>query len=1108
MTAREPPPLPPAEAEAILRSSGLAPAGFQRLEPVPNQRRNPRARQSFVVHGPGPLGFLTLGSDLAALEAGARSFAVAYPDLAVRTLGFARVQEHDLLLQEHFPGRPLLEAFAHDATRAADTLAKVADRLAAGLRPSTPDAARAELDAFLRDLAGLPLWQPSDLTVLQEILGPFLREELLRTPPSCRISNADFISRNILCTPEGDVRIIDYEHTCLTHFHGEDWVRFSHWEELPPAVAAFVNTRIANRPAWTVYLALRQLVLESRIHSQRRLHLDALRWCAVIKSVLSDAGGRPALPGDWPSFARDVGCVGVQLFWETPAGWSEASSQVQTVAPGFHELTFLIPPTPVSQLRLDPLDIPGRALVHRIQVREIPTDTIVFQADGPESLAALLPAGDAKILPATPGGNALGLSAEGNDPQLFLPPMSPVRTVALEVVAALEVYPAESPPIESRPGPPCPLLQGNVEQITADAIIGWAHDPQRPQDTVQVDICIEGRKAATVDAAAFRSDLRAAGLGDGRKAFYFNPRPFLGEHEATVTVTFGRTAELLPNGRQRVQPTVPPAVDWDPPAMRTPAASSRLQRHPNEDWPLISVIIPVYNTPEPYLEHCVASVVSQSYPHWELLLVDDGSTAADLPVRLARLTASDERIRLVSLPRNQGISRATNAGLQAAKGSYVALLDHDDALTPDALAEVALVVLADPTIDVVYSDQDKIDGSNRRFQPFHKPAWSPIYLLGVMYVGHLLVVRTELLRKTGGCDPAFDRVQDFELMLRLSEATNRIVHVPEILYHWRTLPGSIALSSHAKGPVDELQCAAVQGHLARRGIAARASSHPAWPHRVRLLPAADADPRLVSVIIPTKDAPEHIARCLDSLFTRTTHRALEVIVVDNGTTDPAARETLARHPVQLVPNPGPFNFSAAINLGAGRARGEVLVLLNNDTEVLTPGWIEILLTHLDLPEVGAVGPLLLYPDGTVQHAGVALGLRGTCDHVLRGADPDTDGYAGSLACAREVSALTAACLMVRRRHFQQLGGLETGYARIYQDTDFCLRLGESGLHSVFVPGARLVHHESVSRGSGYDFVDRALFLDRWGQHLRRGDPYYNRNFTRNRPDYAVRTPCT
>ena len=473
MTAREPPPLPPAEAEAILRSSGLAPAGFQRLEPVPNQRRNPRARQSFVVHGPGPLGFLTLGSDLAALEAGARSFAVAYPDLAVRTLGFARVQEHDLLLQEHFPGRPLLEAFAHDATRAADTLAKVADRLAAGLRPSTPDAARAELDAFLRDLAGLPLWQPSDLTVLQEILGPFLRQELLRTPPSCRISNADFISRNILCTPEGDVRIIDYEHTCLTHFHGEDWVRFSHWEELPPVVAAFINTRIANRPAWTVYLALRQLVLESRIHSQRRLHLDALRWCAVIKSVLSDAGGRPALPGDWPSFARDVGCVVVQLFWETPAGWSEASSQVQTVAPGFHELTFLIPPTPVSQLRLDPLDIPGRALVHRLQVREIPTDTIVFQADGPESLAALLPAGDAKILPATPGGNALGLSAEGNDPQLFLPPMSPVRTVALEVVAALEVYPAESSPIESRPGPPCPLLQGNVEQITADAIIGY-----------------------------------------------------------------------------------------------------------------------------------------------------------------------------------------------------------------------------------------------------------------------------------------------------------------------------------------------------------------------------------------------------------------------------------------------------------------------------------------------------------------------------------------------------------------------------------------------------------------------------------------------------------
>lgn len=1101
------PPFSPEEAEALFRQSALAPAGFQKLAPLVNHRRNPRERQHFVVHGTQPLGFLTIGSDLSLLQANTRLFADTYPSLAIRTLGQTRYKGYDFLLQEFFPGRPLLDVFASDPEGVVSILQQIDTLFKAALQSSDTKAAVTELDAFIQALSALPLWSEGDRAMLQDVLMPFLQRSLIADHPTRRVSNADFLSRNILCSPSGEIRIIDYESVTSTHFHGEDWVRFGYWDELPTPVATFVESRITNRPAWTVFLALRQFLLESRIHSERRFHLDALRWSAVIKASLSEAGFSSDSPYGWPAFANHGGKVGVQLFWETPASWSEASSQTRIVAPGFHELTFQTPATTISQLRLDPLDVAGRAVIRRVCVQDATTAATIFEAADRKSLDQLLPAGDAERPPSSSQQkNSLALTAKGNDPQLYLPRFDPAVSTSLRVIIALEVYPDEPAisPVSAAFAPP--PLQGNVEQISADAVIGWAHDPHNPRESVLVNLLVDTTPVATVEAAAFRSDLRDAGLGDGRKAFYFNPRPFLGSEATVLSVVFARTGEVLPNGRKQISPgSQAPEPNWDLPRPYQAPVATRLARFQRETWPLLTVAIPVYNTDEPYLEKCVRSVITQSYPNWELLLVDDGSTSQDIPQRLQQLASEDTRIQLISLPKNQGISEATNAGICAARGSHVALLDHDDVLTPDALAEIAAVLLADPAVDIIYSDQDKMDEADGRSQPFHKPDWSPIYFLGVMYVGHLLVVRSELLRKVGGCDSRYNRIQDYELMLRLSETNPSIVHLPQILYHWRMLPGSIAQSSHAKGPVDELHRNAVQAHLDRRGLSARAASHPVLPHRVQLFPAdKTTDPRLVSIIIPTKDAPEHITRCLDSIFAHTTHRHFEVIVVDNGTTDPTARAAFQKHPIQIVDYPQSFNFADAINRGAAQARGEVLVLLNNDTEILTPDWIQILLTHLDLPGVGAVGPLLLYPDGKVQHAGVALGLRGTCDHLLRGADPDADGYAGSLASAREVSALTAACLMLRRADFNALNGMETGYARIYQDADLCLRLGETGRGCVFVPNVRLYHHESISRGSGYDFVDRALFLDRWGEKIRRGDPFFHPNFTRNRHDYAVR----
>ena len=409
-----------------------------------------------------------------------------------------------------------------------------------------------------------------------------------------------------------------------------------------------------------------------------------------------------------------------------------------------------------------------------------------------------------------------------------------------------------------------------------------------------------------------------------------------------------------------------------------------------------------------------------------------------------------------------------------------------------------------PDTDAIYTDEDKIDRRGALSKPFFKPDWSPELFRGVMYVGHLLVLRRSLVESVGGLDSAFDGVQDFELMLRISERTDRIEHVPRILYHWRKLPQSVASSSHAKPGISDLQVAAVNRHLERCGIPAFARPNPDHPHRAVLVAKPRAHWPRVTVIVPTKDAPQHLARCLESIFSRSTYPSFDVLLVDNGTTDPTARRLFERYPVDVLPFDEPFNFSRVNNLGAAHADGDLVVFLNNDTEVQTPGWLEEMVSLADRDGVGAVGPILRYPNGSVQHAGVVLGLRGTADHVMRGFPSGADGYAGTLSCTREVSAVTAACLLMRRDLFLELGGFDEHFATHYQDVDLCLRIGRSGRRVLCTPRVVLRHRESATRGDYYDQLDRALLLDAWGETIADGDPYYSRQLSLAGDDYRPR----
>jgi len=524
-------------------------------------------------------------------------------------------------------------------------------------------------------------------------------------------------------------------------------------------------------------------------------------------------------------------------------------------------------------------------------------------------------------------------------------------------------------------------------------------------------------------------------------------------------------------------------------------------RRVSTDKPFISVLTPAYNSKPEWLAEASLSLLNQSFADWEWCVVDDGSDNRETKKLLELLSNVSPRVR-VSFSSNAGISAATNQAIDLARGEYVCFLDHDDLLTSFALE--AMRENLGEGIDVVYSDEDKLDDrTGELVEPFFKPDWSPEYLRGVMYVGHLLCVRRELAQKTK-FDSAFDGVQDFEFMLRLGETSPSVGHIPRVLYHWRKTPGSIAEKTDAKPQIGALQERAVNAHLKRMQLAARAEQSK-LPHRLKVVPMQRESFPRVSVVIPTRDAPDVFGRCLKSLFAKTSYPNFEVIVMDNETTDEDSLRLMKEYPVRRIPFPDPFNFSRANNEGAAAATGELLVFLNNDTEVITEDWLQHLVYYAEQPEVGAAGALLTYEDRTVQHAGVALGMRGTADHTMRGFPLGVDGYAGSLACAREVSAVTAACLMIRKSLFHEIGGFNEHFFTAYQDVDLCLALRERGLRLICTPQALVVHHESVSRKSYYDMIDRMLLLDRWESVIEQGDPYYNPNLNLEHGDYSRRS---
>jgi O-antigen biosynthesis protein len=537
-----------------------------------------------------------------------------------------------------------------------------------------------------------------------------------------------------------------------------------------------------------------------------------------------------------------------------------------------------------------------------------------------------------------------------------------------------------------------------------------------------------------------------------------------------------------------------------------------------EHRPLLSVLMPVYNTDERWLRAAIASVQDQLYTRWELCIADDHSSDPRVGVVLREMAAHDTRVKVHFREINGHISAASNSALALASGEFTVLLDHDDVLPRQALAAVVHELNRHPDADIIYSDEDRLDQAGRRYDPYFKPDWSPELFRGQNLISHLGVYRTAKVRQVGGFREGFEGSQDYDMALRVVEQTDpsRIRHIPHILYHWRAIPGSAALGVEQKSYAHDAARLAVQEHFTRTALHATYEPAPRVPYHQRIRYSLPQPSPQVTIIIPTKDRVDLLARCVRSVITRTTYRPFDIVVVDNGSSEPESlayfEQVRQEQDVSVMRVDEPFNFSRLNNLAAARACGTLLCFLNNDTEVISPDWLEEMVSLAVREDIGAVGAMLYYPDDTIQHAGVVLGLGGIASHPHRGLRRGSPGYYGRAALTQAVSAVTAACMVLRRDAFDSVGGFDEQLAVAYNDVDLCLRLGAHGLRNVWTPFAELYHFESVSRGDDTQGASRPRFLaesqlmrDRW-QGLLNADPYYNPNLSLTRADFGLASP--
>lgn len=564
---------------------------------------------------------------------------------------------------------------------------------------------------------------------------------------------------------------------------------------------------------------------------------------------------------------------------------------------------------------------------------------------------------------------------------------------------------------------------------------------------------------------------------------------------------------------ERFEPEEVPYGPWYEAYVPDEETLNRQRKRKFLNAPLISVVVPAYHTPPLFLRQMLDSLIAQTYGGWELCIANGSPDDKEMEAVLEEYEKRDSRIRHENLKENLGIAENTNAAFRMAKGEFIGLLDHDDLLAPNALYEIALALEKNPEADVVYTDEDKVTTDLKEyFQPHLKPDFNLDLLRSNNYICHFFTVRREIVEQVGGFRKEFDGAQDYDFIFRCTEEARKILHIPEILYHWRTHKESTADNPASKMYAFEAGKRAIEAHLKRTGTDGEVSHTPDLGfYRVKY--PVKGEP-LISIIIPNKDEKESLEACLKSIWEKTTYKNYEIIVVENNSTsDEIFRyyKEISKKGVRLLRWKKEFNYSAINNFGAAHAKGEFLLFLNNDVTVITPDWLTELAGLCQRKEVGAAGVKLLYPDNTIQHAGCVIGIGGIAGHMFVDMPANRTGYLHKASLLQDMSAVTAACMIVKKQVFDQVGGFTEKLAVAFNDVDLCLKINKAGSLVVYDPYVQLYHMESKTRGAEDSKEKVRRFQTEieymrchWLDILKNGDPYYNKNLSLTKWNYSLK----
>lgn len=565
---------------------------------------------------------------------------------------------------------------------------------------------------------------------------------------------------------------------------------------------------------------------------------------------------------------------------------------------------------------------------------------------------------------------------------------------------------------------------------------------------------------------------------------------------------------------ERFEPEEVPYGPWYEAYIPDEETLEKQRKKKFKDAPLISVAVPAYRTPKVFLCQMIDSLKAQTYGNWELCIANGSPDDREMGQVIAKYASEDSRIRVMDLKENLGIAENTNQAIAMARGEFIGLMDHDDLLAPNALYEVVAAINREPLADAVYTDEDKVTTDlDEHFQPHLKPDFNLDLLRSNNYICHFFVVRRSIVEKIGSFRREFDGAQDYDFIFRCVEASKKVLHVPEILYHWRTHKASTADNPASKMYAFDAGKRAIEAHLQRTGTKGTVSHTPDLGfYRVQY--PVQGKP-LVSIIIPNKDEKETLKACLDSIRKSTDYKNYEIIIVENNSTEDeifAYYKELSKEPdIRLLRWKKEFNYSAINNFGAKHAKGEYLLFLNNDVTIITPEWMSEMLGMCGRPEVGAVGVKLIYPDNTIQHAGCVVGIGGIAGHMFVDMPAERTGYLHKASILQDMSAVTAACMMVKKSVFEQVEGFTEKLAVAFNDVDLCLKINRAGYLVVYDPYAKLYHMESKTRGAEDNKAKVRRFQTEieymrcnWLDILKNGDPYYNKNLSLTKWNYSLK----